>query len=101
MSDPAGLDLSVDHSPFHRLIGLVLVRAEDGVVEMRLPWQEAFGRSDPVELAAPRFGEARSRAAARAEKEPAMTQIFSEIRQLRLREDKVIMAVHKKERRFK
>jgi uncharacterized protein (TIGR00369 family) len=40
------LDLSVDHSPFHRLIGLVLVRAEDGAVEMRLPWQEAFGRSD-------------------------------------------------------
>jgi uncharacterized protein (TIGR00369 family) len=39
-------DLTVDHSPFHRLIGLVLLRAEDGEVEMRLPWQEAFGRSD-------------------------------------------------------
>jgi uncharacterized protein (TIGR00369 family) len=39
-------DLTVDHSPFHRLIGLVLLGAEDGEVEMRLPWQEAFGRSD-------------------------------------------------------
>jgi uncharacterized protein (TIGR00369 family) len=42
----AGFHLSVDHSPFQRLIGLQLVRAADGEVEMRLPWQEAFGRSD-------------------------------------------------------
>ena len=41
-----GLHLSVDHSPFHRLIGLRLVRARDGEVEMRLPWQEPLGRAD-------------------------------------------------------
>ena len=29
--------LEVHHSPFHRLLGLEMVRAEDGVVEMRLP----------------------------------------------------------------
>ena len=28
--------LEVDRSPFHRLLGLELVRANDGVVEMRL-----------------------------------------------------------------
>jgi uncharacterized protein (TIGR00369 family) len=38
--------LRVDKSPFHRLIGLELVRAEDGVVEMRLPWKDELGRSD-------------------------------------------------------
>ena len=53
MTDPASakerqaeLNLSVDHSPFHRLIGLELIRAADGEAEMRLPWQEAFGRAD-------------------------------------------------------
>ncbi len=40
------MDLSVDHSPFHRLIGLELVRAEAGEVEMRLPWREELGRAD-------------------------------------------------------
>jgi len=43
MTDEA-LKLTVDHSPFHRLIGLELVRAEDGHVEMRLPWRDAFRR---------------------------------------------------------
>ena len=38
--------LRVDHSPFHRLIGLELVRAEDGTVEMRLPWRDELGRAD-------------------------------------------------------
>ncbi len=40
------LKLSVDLSPFHRLIGLALVRADDGRVEMRLPWREEFRRAD-------------------------------------------------------
>jgi len=38
--------LRVDTSPFQRLIGLELVRAEDGAVEMRLPWRDELGRSD-------------------------------------------------------
>jgi uncharacterized protein (TIGR00369 family) len=38
--------LDVEHSPFHRLIGLELTRAADGEVEMRLPWQEAFRREE-------------------------------------------------------
>ncbi len=38
--------LQVDKSPFHRLLGLELVRAEDGVVEMRLPWRDELGRAD-------------------------------------------------------
>jgi len=38
--------LEVDRSPFHRLIGLEMVRAEDGVVEMRLPWRDELGRDD-------------------------------------------------------
>ena len=40
------MKLSVEHSPFHRLIGLELVRAEGGEAEMRLPWREEFGRAD-------------------------------------------------------
>lgn len=48
MSDRQGAKpkLSVDHSPFHRLIGLELVRAQEGEVEMRLPWRDEFRRSD-------------------------------------------------------
>jgi uncharacterized protein (TIGR00369 family) len=38
--------LRVDRSPFQRLIGLELVQAEDGAVEMRLPWRDELGRSD-------------------------------------------------------
>jgi hypothetical protein len=38
--------LQVDKSPFQRLLGLELVRAEDGVVEMRLPWRDELGRAD-------------------------------------------------------
>jgi uncharacterized protein (TIGR00369 family) len=37
--------LRVDRSPFHRLIGLEMVRAEDGVVELRLPWRDELGRA--------------------------------------------------------
>jgi uncharacterized protein (TIGR00369 family) len=40
------LTLSVAHSPFHRLLGLELVRAQDGDVEMRLPWRDEFRRAD-------------------------------------------------------
>ncbi len=38
--------LRVDRSPFHRLLGLELVRAEDGAVELRLPWRDELGRAD-------------------------------------------------------
>jgi uncharacterized protein (TIGR00369 family) len=38
--------LRVDGSPFHRLLGLEMVRAEDGAVEMRLPWRDELGRAD-------------------------------------------------------
>ncbi len=38
--------LSVDQSPFQRLIGLELVRAEAGEVDMRLPWRPEFRRAD-------------------------------------------------------
>jgi uncharacterized protein (TIGR00369 family) len=40
------MKLEVAHSPFHRLLGLELVRAEDGAVEMRLPWRDDFRRED-------------------------------------------------------
>jgi uncharacterized protein (TIGR00369 family) len=40
------VELRVDDSPFHRLIGLELVRAEDGEVELRLGWREEFRRAD-------------------------------------------------------
>jgi uncharacterized protein (TIGR00369 family) len=36
----------VDTSPFHRLIGLELVRAAEGEVELRLAWREEFRRED-------------------------------------------------------
>lgn len=39
-------ELHVDRSPFHRLLGLELVEAADGVVEMRLPWRDELGRAD-------------------------------------------------------
>jgi uncharacterized protein (TIGR00369 family) len=40
------MHLRADRSPFHRLLGLELVRAEDGVVEIRLPWRDDLGRAD-------------------------------------------------------
>lgn len=40
------MKLTVDGSPFHRLIGLELVRAEEGEVELRLGWREEFRRAD-------------------------------------------------------
>jgi uncharacterized protein (TIGR00369 family) len=38
--------LRIDASPFHRLLGLDLIRAENGVVEIRLAWRDELGRSD-------------------------------------------------------
>ena len=40
------MELHVDRSPFHRLLGLELVRAEAGLVEIRLPWRDELGRAD-------------------------------------------------------
>jgi uncharacterized protein (TIGR00369 family) len=40
------VELRVDTSPFHRLIGLELVRADQGEVELRLAWREEFRRED-------------------------------------------------------
>ena len=42
MADP----LVFDHSPFMRFLGLELVRAERGTVEIRLPFREEFLRQD-------------------------------------------------------
>lgn len=38
------LDLS--RSPYQRFLGLSLLRVEDGLVEIRLPFREEFGRDD-------------------------------------------------------
>ncbi len=35
-----------DHSPFMRFLGLEVVRAEKGVIEVRLPFREEFLRHD-------------------------------------------------------
>jgi uncharacterized protein (TIGR00369 family) len=40
------MELSFDHSPFMRFLGLALVRSEPGVVEVRLPFREEFMRAD-------------------------------------------------------
>jgi uncharacterized protein (TIGR00369 family) len=40
------MELRFDHSPFMRFLGLQLVRAEKGVVEIRLPFREEFLRHD-------------------------------------------------------
>ena len=42
MSDP----LRFDHSPFMRFLGLEVVRAEKGRIEVRLPFREDFLRHD-------------------------------------------------------
>jgi uncharacterized protein (TIGR00369 family) len=38
--------LGFGHSPFMRFLGLEIVRADTGVVEIRLPFREEFLRSD-------------------------------------------------------
>lgn len=40
------LDKTFDHSPYMRFLGLRLVRAEKGTVEIRLPFREEFIRGD-------------------------------------------------------
>ena len=42
MSDP----LSFQHSPFMRFLGLEVVRADRGMIEVRLPFREEFIRGD-------------------------------------------------------
>lgn len=39
-------DLSFSHSPYMRFLGLEMVRAETGLVEVRLPFREEFLRND-------------------------------------------------------
>ena len=40
------MTLGFDHSPFMRFLGLEMVRADKGVVEIRLPFREEFLRHD-------------------------------------------------------
>ena len=46
MSGPALPKLDFSHSPFMRFLGLEIVRAARGLVEMRLPYREEFLRND-------------------------------------------------------
>ena len=39
-------ELGFDHSPYMRFLGLQIVRADKGQVEIRLPFREEFLRSD-------------------------------------------------------
>ena len=42
----SGAEMRFDHSPFMRFLGLQMVRAERGVVEIRLPFRPEFLRHD-------------------------------------------------------
>ena len=46
MSGPAMPGMDFSHSPYMRFLGLEIVRAEKGVVEMRLPFRDEFLRHD-------------------------------------------------------
>ncbi len=46
MTAVRGEELRFDHSPFMRFLGLQIVRAEKGLVEIRLPFREEFIRHD-------------------------------------------------------
>ena len=46
MTPVGGEELRFDHSPFMRFLGLQIVRAEKGLVEIRLPFREEFIRHD-------------------------------------------------------
>ena len=46
MSGPEGAELGFSHSPFMRFLGLEIVRAEQGLVEIRLPFRDEFLRAD-------------------------------------------------------
>ena len=39
-------EMRFDHSPFMRFLGLEMVRAEKGLVEIRLPFRDEFLRAD-------------------------------------------------------
>jgi len=40
------MEIRLDESPYQRLLGIQLVRAEEGTVEIRLPFKEEFLRLD-------------------------------------------------------
>ena len=46
MTGPGGAELSFSHSPFMRFLGLEIMRAEKGLIEIRLPYREEFLRHD-------------------------------------------------------
>jgi uncharacterized protein (TIGR00369 family) len=46
VSGPDPGALRFDHSPFMRFLGLQMIRAERGLVEIRLPYREEFLRND-------------------------------------------------------
>ena len=46
MSGPDPEQLGFSHSPFMRFLGLEIIRAEKGLIEIRLPFREEFLRND-------------------------------------------------------
>jgi uncharacterized protein (TIGR00369 family) len=46
MSGPDLEQLGFSHSPFMRFLGLEIIRAEKGLIEIRLPFREEFLRTD-------------------------------------------------------
>jgi len=46
VTGPGGAELSFSHSPFMRFLGLEIMRAEKGLIEIRLPYREEFLRHD-------------------------------------------------------
>ncbi|HEY7653698.1 MAG TPA: PaaI family thioesterase [Methylomirabilota bacterium] len=46
MTGVGGEELRFSHSPFMRFLGLEIIRAEKGLVEIRLPYREEFLRHD-------------------------------------------------------
>ena len=40
------MEIQLDQSPYQRFLGVELVRAEEGLVEIRLPFKEDFLRED-------------------------------------------------------
>jgi uncharacterized protein (TIGR00369 family) len=46
VSDPDVDNLGFSHSPFMRFLGLEVIRAEKGLIEIRLPFRDEFLRTD-------------------------------------------------------
>ena len=42
----SGNDIRIDDSPYQRFLGVEMVRSEDGLVEIRLPFRDEFLRQD-------------------------------------------------------